>query len=446
MAFKQSNNPLSRKTSPMRRSPFRQQSQSMSMDDLKKLSAKQDIASQAQADQLPQIEKPGADYEMDTDMDYAGGERGADYDEEGMNDDGMSRMESENQEAVYFGLGKDDGTGRKTRKANKTADQIAKMQNKRSSYKKTYLGDPDDLEGEMIRTADKPASKREVRKIKKYTKTKNQLDSQPVKKKGLSRKSSPLNATMAEAYKNRDMKTYGDLSLEDYTTEANRQIKSKNEGKGYDAPSTQMESKKDPEPKSKPVVDPFDEVEAMDDKDATVVKSYKKAKTDQDVKKNKMDRKSDKDLDKSSIRLAKTKDKISVAKANASKNSSTEGGTIESQKRARSKVKRLEKRANRQTERQERKDTRKSGKSKEDKRTDIKASRERQKENKTKINDPSNPTANTAEGVSRKASPLNNEGHAKPGKAHSHYKTKKHPDGQVPKASPQGMKIKNNKS
>ena len=34
MAFKQGNNPLARKTSPMRRSPFRQQSQSMSMDEL----------------------------------------------------------------------------------------------------------------------------------------------------------------------------------------------------------------------------------------------------------------------------------------------------------------------------------------------------------------------------------------------------------------------------
>jgi len=90
--------------------------------------------------------------------------------DDGYEDQGMSR-----QDPKYFGLGEDGGTGRKIKKANKTAGQIAKMQNKRSSYKKTYLGDPDDLEGEMIRTADKPASKREVRKIKKFKKTKNQL-------------------------------------------------------------------------------------------------------------------------------------------------------------------------------------------------------------------------------------------------------------------------------
>ena len=64
------------------------------------------------------------------------------------------------------------------------------MQNKRSSVKNVYLGDPDDLEGEMVRTADKPASKREKRKVKKLKKTKDQL--------GVSRNESPLNATRAE--------------------------------------------------------------------------------------------------------------------------------------------------------------------------------------------------------------------------------------------------------
>ena len=82
MAFKQGNNPLSRKTSPMRRSPFRNEA-SVSMEDLKKMSAKQDAESKAQALKLPQIEKPGFDYEMDQDMSYPGGERGRDYDEEG---------------------------------------------------------------------------------------------------------------------------------------------------------------------------------------------------------------------------------------------------------------------------------------------------------------------------------------------------------------------------
>ena len=172
MAFKQGNNPLSRKTSPMRRSPFRKEA-SVSMEDLKKMSAKQDAESKAQALKLPQIEKPGFDYEMDQDMSYPGGERGRDYDEDGLKDlkkDGMSR-----KEAAYFGLGEDDGKARKTKKADKTAKQVIKMQNKRSSVKNVYLGDPDDLEGEMVRTADKPAGKREKRKVKKLKKTKDQL-------------------------------------------------------------------------------------------------------------------------------------------------------------------------------------------------------------------------------------------------------------------------------
>ena len=179
MAFKQGNNPLSRKASPMRMSPFKKQEPSMSMDELQKMSAAQDAASKAQADKLPQIEKPGFDYEMDQDMSYPGGERGRDYDEEGTKD-GMSR-----KEAKYFGLGEDDGKARKTKKADKTAKQVIKMQNKRSSVKNVYLGDPDDLQGEMVRTADKPAGKREKRKVKKLKKTKDQL--------GVSRKASALN-------------------------------------------------------------------------------------------------------------------------------------------------------------------------------------------------------------------------------------------------------------
>ena len=95
MAFKQGNNPISRKTSPMRKSPFKKEA-SVSMEDLKKMSAKQDAESKAQALKLPQIEKPGFDYEMDQDMSYPGGERGRDYDEDGLKDlkkDGISRKE-----------------------------------------------------------------------------------------------------------------------------------------------------------------------------------------------------------------------------------------------------------------------------------------------------------------------------------------------------------------
>ena len=144
--------------------------ESFTMDELNETSKKQKIESKKQADKLPQIEFPGADYEMDQDMAYPGGERGRDYDEEGTKD-GMSR-----KEAKYFGLGEDDGKARKIKKADKTAKQVVKMQNKRSSVKNVYLGDPDDLEGEMVRTADKPASKREKRKVKKLKKTKDQLD------------------------------------------------------------------------------------------------------------------------------------------------------------------------------------------------------------------------------------------------------------------------------
>lgn len=47
--------------------------------------------------------------------------------------------------------------------------------------------------------------------------------------------------TFKEAYKNRDMKTYGNLSFDEYKTEAKRQTKSKKTTKSYDAPKSQME-------------------------------------------------------------------------------------------------------------------------------------------------------------------------------------------------------------
>jgi len=46
--------------------------------------------------------------------------------------------------------------------------------------------------------------------------------------------------TFAEAYKKRDMKTYGNQTLSEYTKEAKRQNTSKAAGKGYDAPKSQM--------------------------------------------------------------------------------------------------------------------------------------------------------------------------------------------------------------
>ena len=86
-----------------------------------------------------------------------------------------AKMVSPLNEAAYFGLGPDDGKKRKTDKLNKTYKQIQDMENKRSSVKTVYLGDPDDLEGEQIRTEDKSAGKREIRKKKKFKKTKKQL-------------------------------------------------------------------------------------------------------------------------------------------------------------------------------------------------------------------------------------------------------------------------------
>ncbi len=53
------------------------------LSELEEKTKKEKIKSKEQALKLPQIEKPGFDYEMDQDMSYPGGERGRDYDEEG---------------------------------------------------------------------------------------------------------------------------------------------------------------------------------------------------------------------------------------------------------------------------------------------------------------------------------------------------------------------------
>ena len=68
-------------------------SEGFTMDELNKKTKKEQIKSKAQASKLPQIEKPGFDYEMDQDMSYPGGERGRDYDEEGTKNS-MSRKAS----------------------------------------------------------------------------------------------------------------------------------------------------------------------------------------------------------------------------------------------------------------------------------------------------------------------------------------------------------------
>mgnify|MGYP000158915562 FL=1 len=142
----------------------------ISEDDLKSKKS----ASPEPAKEISYEGQGGKDYEnLPKDAINPEGQGGIDYEAKDYKSkkNGMSR-----KEAAYFGLGEDDGKARKTKKADKTAKQIIKMQNKRSSVKNVYLGDPDDLEGEMVRTADKPASKREKRKVKKLKKTKDQLD------------------------------------------------------------------------------------------------------------------------------------------------------------------------------------------------------------------------------------------------------------------------------
>ena len=183
MAFKQGNNPLSRKASPMRMSPFKKQESSMSMDDLNKLSAKQDAESLAssRAGNVGAPGDPGTEINYNDPKKFAGDDEGMlrnDFEPQFAGDDGY-----EDQDGMSR---KEYGKARKNKKANKTSQQIVDIQKKRSSVKNVYLGDPDDLEGEMVRTADKPAGKREVRKVKKLKKTKEQL--------GVSRIASPLNA------------------------------------------------------------------------------------------------------------------------------------------------------------------------------------------------------------------------------------------------------------
>lgn len=66
---------------------------------------------------------------------------------------------------------------RKEDKLAKTSLQINDLYNKRSSVKDVYLGDPDDLTTEKVRTPDKDASRRELRKRAKAKRTKKQIDS-----------------------------------------------------------------------------------------------------------------------------------------------------------------------------------------------------------------------------------------------------------------------------
>lgn len=175
MAFKQSNNPISRKTSPLRAGGF-------TMKDIEDKSTAEKISSieESRSGNVGAPGDPGTRPNYNDPKKFAGDDEGmlkSTFEPQFPGDDGYEDQGMSRKDPKYFGLGKDDGTARKIKKGNKTAKQIVKMQNKRSSIKDVYLGDPDDKTTDKIRTADKPASKREVRKIKKLKKTEKQLGS-----------------------------------------------------------------------------------------------------------------------------------------------------------------------------------------------------------------------------------------------------------------------------
>ena len=65
----------------------------------------------------------------------------------------------------------------------------------------------------------------------------------PSVEKKIDKKEPVKKTSYSEAYKKRDMKTYGNLTEAEYTAEAKRQNKSKKETGKWDAPKKQMESK-----------------------------------------------------------------------------------------------------------------------------------------------------------------------------------------------------------
>ena len=143
-------------------------------------------------------------------------------------------------------------------------ESMAKM-NKKSMAKKAMNTDSRDtikkiLEPGFVKLNRVLKNDKETTSTKKTTNTKSKIDLAPkpkkdqefdknkgtgknliVKKpKATPTKPSKKRVTFAEAYKKRDMKTYGNQTLAEYTKEAKRQSASKTAGKGYDAPKSQM--------------------------------------------------------------------------------------------------------------------------------------------------------------------------------------------------------------
>lgn len=110
-------------------------SEGFTMDELNKKTKKEQVKSKAQASKLPQIEKPGFDYEMDQDMSYPGGERGRDYDEDGLKDlkkDGVSR-----KSGSYLS---DADVKRKQKKADKKFSKVSAKNSDKKNLRKAKAG------------------------------------------------------------------------------------------------------------------------------------------------------------------------------------------------------------------------------------------------------------------------------------------------------------------
>ena len=111
----------------------------------------------------------------------------------------------------------------------------------------------------------------------------------PSVEKKIDKKEEPVKKTSySEAYKKRDMKTYGNLSEAEYTAEAKRQNKSKKETGKWDAPKKQMESKDNPKKEEPKVEDPKVEETTTPDKPVkstdVTVKSRKQLRNERRVK------------------------------------------------------------------------------------------------------------------------------------------------------------------
>ena len=125
MAFKQQYKGLSRASD----------GKGFTLSELEEKTKKEKIKSKEQALKLPQIEKPGFDYEMDQDMSYPGGERGRDYDEDGLKDlkkDGMSR-----KSGSYLS---DADVKRKQKKADKKFSKVSAKNSDKKNLRKAKAG------------------------------------------------------------------------------------------------------------------------------------------------------------------------------------------------------------------------------------------------------------------------------------------------------------------